>query len=60
MRLNNVLQLAEFAKNDDLQFFLREICHMEYVHLPILAPTAEMLDTYKKGERSAYGRDFWS
>ena len=33
---------------------------MDYVHLPILAPTAEMLDTYKKkkGEWSAYERDF--
>jgi len=60
VRLNNVSQLAGFAKKDDLQFFLREICHMGYVHLPILAPTAEMLDTYKKkkGEWSAYERDF--
>ncbi len=60
VRLNNVSQLAGFAKKDDLQFFLREICHMDYVHLPVLAPTAEMLDTYKKkkGEWSAYERDF--
>ena len=56
VRLNNVSQLAGFAKKDDLQFFLREICHMDYVHVPILAPTAEMLATYKKkkGEWSAY------
>ena len=60
VRLNNVSQLAGFAKKDDLQFFLREICQMGYVHLPILAPTAEMLDTSKKkkGEWSAYERDF--
>src|SRR5438034_9219572 len=60
VRLNNVSQLAGFAKKDDLQFFLREICHMDYVHVPLLAPTAEMLDTYKKkkGEWSAYERDF--
>jgi uncharacterized protein (DUF488 family) len=60
VRLNNVSQLAGFAKKDDLQFFLGEICHMGYAHLPILAPTAEMLDTYKKkkGEWSAYERDF--
>ena len=60
VRLNNISQLAGFAKRDDLQFFLREICHIGYVHLPILAPTAEMLDTYKKkkGEWSAYERDF--
>jgi uncharacterized protein (DUF488 family) len=60
VRLNNVSQLAGFAKKDDLGFFLREICQMGYVHLPILAPTAEMLDIYKKkkGEWSAYERDF--
>ncbi len=48
VRLNNVSQLAGFAKKDDLAFFLKEICGMEYVHLPALAPTQEMLDEYKK------------
>jgi uncharacterized protein (DUF488 family) len=48
VRLNNVSQLAGFSKKADLQFFLREICAMEYVHLPELAPTQEMLDEYKK------------
>jgi uncharacterized protein (DUF488 family) len=60
VRLNNVSQLAGFAKKDDLQFFLRELCQMGYVHLPILAPTQEMLDAYKKdrGEWSAYEQGF--
>jgi len=48
VRLNNVSQLAGFAKKDDLAFFLKEICAMEYVHVPTLAPTQEMLDEYKK------------
>ena len=48
VRLNNVSQLAGFAKRDDLAYFLSEICGMEYVHLPLLAPTQEMLDVYKK------------
>ena len=48
VRLNNVSQLAGFAKKDDLAFFLREICGMDYVHLPDLAPTKEILDDYKK------------
>lgn len=48
VRLNNVSQLAGFAKKDDLAYFLKEICAMEYVHLPALAPTKEMLDEYKK------------
>lgn len=48
VRLNNVSQLAGFAKRDDLSFFLREICGMDYVHLPQLAPTQDMLDRYRK------------
>lgn len=48
VRLNNVSQLAGFAKKDDLAYFLKKICGMEYVHLPELAPTKEMLDQYKK------------
>lgn len=49
VRLNNSSQLAGFAKRDDLEFFLASVCDMEYVHLPILAPTQEMLDEYRKG-----------
>jgi uncharacterized protein (DUF488 family) len=48
VRLNNVSQLAGFAKKADLEFFLREICDMEYLHAPELAPTKEILDAYKK------------
>ena len=51
VRLNNVSQLAGFAKKDDLQYFLDKVCGMEYVHLPELAPTKEMLDGYRKGHR---------
>jgi uncharacterized protein (DUF488 family) len=50
VRLNNVSQLAGFAKKDDLKFFLRELCSTEYVHIPDLTPTKEILDPYKKGE----------
>ena len=48
VRLNNVSQLAGFAKRDDLKYFLRAICGAEYVHEPLLAPTQAMLDAYKK------------
>ena len=60
VRLNNVSQLAGFTKKDDLQFFLREICRMDYVHEPLLAPTQELLTAYRKnkGEWCAYERDF--
>ena len=48
VRRNNVSQLAGFAKRDDLQFFLRELCDMDYVHMPLLAPEQPILDRYKK------------
>jgi uncharacterized protein (DUF488 family) len=60
VRLNNVSQLAGFAKKDDLAYFLKEIGGMEYIHLPALAPTQEMLDEYKKrgGDWKAYETRF--
>ncbi|MGA3070918.1 MAG: DUF488 domain-containing protein [Terracidiphilus sp.] len=48
VRLNNTSQLAAFAKQADLAYFLREICAAAYEHEPLLAPTQEMLDAYKK------------
>jgi uncharacterized protein (DUF488 family) len=47
VRLNNISQLAGFAKRADLAFFLREICGAKYVHEPLLAPTQEMLEAYR-------------
>ena len=60
VRLNNVSQLAGFAKKEDLRYFLREICDIEYIHLPELAPTQVLLDNYKKkgGKWEVYEREF--
>jgi uncharacterized protein (DUF488 family) len=60
IRLNNSSQLAGFAKKEDLAFFLKEICGIEYQHEPLLAPTQDMLDTYKKqkGSWSDYEQRF--
>lgn len=52
VRLWNRSQLAGFTKARDLQFFLRAILDADYVHLPILAPTKELLDGYKKKQIS--------
>ena len=52
VRLNNTSQLAAFAKRDDLAFFLREICGAAYEHEPLLAPTQEILDAFKKHKGS--------
>jgi uncharacterized protein (DUF488 family) len=60
VRLNNRSQLAGFAKRDDLEFFLRELCQADYEHQPLLAPTQEMLDAYKKngGDWAVYEVEF--
>jgi uncharacterized protein (DUF488 family) len=60
VRLNNVSQLAGFAKKDDLAFFLKRVGWMEYVHVPILAPTQAILDRLKKekGTWEEYERAF--
>jgi uncharacterized protein (DUF488 family) len=60
VRLNNVSQLAGFTKKDDLRYFAKEICGIDYVHLPTLAPTQDILDGYKKhkGDWSIYERKF--
>lgn len=60
VRLNNVSQLAGFAKRDDLRYFLRAVAGMDYLALPALAPTQEMLDRYRKegGGWPAYERQF--
>lgn len=52
VRLRNSSQLAGFSKRDDLRYFLKAICGIEYVHEPSLAPTPEILDAYKKSKGS--------
>lgn len=47
-RLYNTSQLSGFAKQDDLRYFLEKLVSIEYRHEPLLAPTAEILDNYKK------------
>ena len=62
VRLNNVSQLAGFAKRDDLKFFVENLNGIEYAHLPELAPSADMLKTYRSGmgaaDWPAYERQF--
>lgn len=48
VRLNNVSQLAGFAKRDDLAWFLGELGGIGYRHAPELAPTRELLADYRK------------
>ncbi len=60
VRLHNTSQLSGFAKADDLAFFLKALAGIQYAHMPLLAPTDEMLNAYKKqkGEWDVYERRF--
>jgi uncharacterized protein (DUF488 family) len=52
VRLNNTSQLAGFAKQSDLKYFLEEICGAAYERESLLAPTQEILDAFKKQKGS--------
>jgi len=47
VRINNTSQLAGFTKKENLPFFLWEICRIEYLQEPLLAPTQELF-VYKR------------
>ena len=48
VRLNVTSQLAGFAKQTDLRYFLQAILKVEYLHLKEAAPTKALLDGFKK------------
>jgi len=48
IRLKNSSQLSGFAKKDDLKYFLMKINGIEYLHFHELAPTEDIMDSYKK------------
>ena len=60
VRLNNVSQLAGFAKREDLRYFTKKLCGLDYEHMLQLAPTQDMLDKHKKqgGDWDAYAQAF--
>ncbi len=49
VRLYNTSQLAGFTKKPDIEYFLQAIVGAEYIHMPIMAPTKQLLGDYKKG-----------
>ncbi len=60
IRLNRTSQLAGFAKSPDLAFFLRAITGIDYRYEPLLAPTADLFESYKKrgGSWADYARGY--
>ena len=49
VRLYNTSQLAGFTKKGDLQYFLGAIGGIDYAHMPVMAPTKQLLNDYKAG-----------
>ena len=47
VRLRNTSHLAGYTKRDDLAFLLQEGFGIAYEHRPELAPTPEILETYR-------------
>jgi uncharacterized protein (DUF488 family) len=47
VRLNRGGQLSGFAKYPDLAYFLEKVARIGYSHEPRLAPTSELLHTYR-------------
>ena len=60
VRLATGSQLAGYAKRDDLAWLLRELCGIPYRHELALAPTAGLLDAYRKHhvDWEGYARGF--
>ena len=54
VRLRNASQLAGFAKQKDLKYFMDVICGAQYVHEPLLAPTDDLLDA-RRQKRITWG-----
>lgn len=48
VRLKNTSHLAGFAKAQDLPYFLERLAGISYEHEPLLAPTEDLLDAYRK------------
>jgi uncharacterized protein (DUF488 family) len=48
IRLHPDGQLSGFSKKEDLSYFLKELISCGYRHMPNLAPTDDILKTYRK------------
>jgi uncharacterized protein (DUF488 family) len=48
VRLNNTSQLAGFAKRGNIEYLLAQLCQATYRHEPVLSPTKDILDGFKK------------
>lgn len=62
IRVNNTSQLAGFTKKDDLEFFLKELCGINYHHFKCLARflcTEPSADYCHRGLLAEYLKEHW-
>jgi uncharacterized protein (DUF488 family) len=50
IRTNKQTQLPGLTKGRDLEFFLNEICHCQYVYEPLFTPTKQLVEDYLEGK----------
>lgn len=50
IRINRTSQLSGFSKEGDLKYFLRSICDIDYIVREDLAPTKQLLKSYRDKE----------
>ena len=59
IRLHPGGQLSGFAKQGDLAWFLQKIANIDYVYLPVLAPTAEIMKGFQTRKNwESYAAEF--
>ena len=59
IRLNNKSQLLGFSKGIDLEYFCKKCHDIEYEHMPLFAPTKDILSKYKRDKDwEAYERSY--
>lgn len=58
VRISNNSQLAGFAKGKDLEFFVKEICHIPYKHIVDFAPSKEFENSYRQEEINDWLEEF--
>ena len=59
VRQHRVGQLSGYAKHPDLEFFLKKIAKIAYVHEPLLAPTVELRKRYQESKDwAAYEKEY--
>lgn len=59
IRLKNTSGLLGFSKTKDLKYFCEKCHNIKYEHVPLLAPTEDLLKAYQKNKDwEAYKKEF--